>query len=505
MNPTRRNLLASSGVLVSVAALGGAPPVLAEQDTPPRRAKTAGGADADTTRDPFAQLAHQRAQQDPLIDYIKNVRAYGAIGNGTADDTAAIQAAVNDATSPYTGTRKGTVYFPVGVYKITASITYPIGSSKYINFMGAPGAEIQGNFNGYLFERISDGGITYTGVTEFHNLIMGNSYATPGKNSGCIFIGNCIGAKVTSCYLSVVGGFAVRCGAQSLTVDSCSIVGQDIAGSVGVLAGNGTVVLNCDMVGLGQGIRHQNLGLAVVGGRYETNLCGIMLGQDEDGNNIGSNAVHIAGVSMESNIDHIVCNAVGRVTVTGIAFTSYEPLCATGVKILAGYEILVENCAFSGGYLTACIYVDNIVGASNLIFRNISASNNISPSQPAWIIPTNCPSFYWDNTNFGRTRTATIAGGAITAIGPMMVVDTEGGAASDDLDTINVSVKLYADGLVMTLRAANSARTVVVKDGTNLKLAGDCSLDNEEDTITLHYVSALAKWLELSRSNNGAR
>ena len=87
----------------------------------------------------------------------------------------------------------------------------------------------------------------------------------------------------------------------------------------------------------------------------------------------------------------------------------------------------------------------------------------------------------------------------------MMTLDTQAAAATDDLDTITVPAALEShDGLVMTLRAVDSTHTIVVKDGTgNLSLAGDCSLDNEEDTITLHYVSALTKWLELSRSDNG--
>lgn len=39
-----------------------------------------------------------------------NVKAYGAAGNGSTDDTAAIQAAINAA-------RAGTVYFPAGIYR----------------------------------------------------------------------------------------------------------------------------------------------------------------------------------------------------------------------------------------------------------------------------------------------------------------------------------------------------------------------------------------------------
>lgn len=47
-----------------------------------------------------------------------NVRNYGATGNGTTDDTAAIQAALTAV--PSTG---GTVYFPAGTYKFTSTLT----------------------------------------------------------------------------------------------------------------------------------------------------------------------------------------------------------------------------------------------------------------------------------------------------------------------------------------------------------------------------------------------
>lgn len=79
------------------------------------------------------------------------------------------------------------------------------------------------------------------------------------------------------------------------------------------------------------------------------------------------------------------------------------------------------------------------------------------------------------------------------------VIDTEAAGATDDLDTITST----QSGKVLVVSAANSSRTVVLKDGTgNLKLAGDCTLDNVEDSITL--IKFGDDWIELARSNNGA-
>lgn len=93
----------------------------------------------------------------------------------------------------------------------------------------------------------------------------------------------------------------------------------------------------------------------------------------------------------------------------------------------------------------------------------------------------------------------TIASGVITATGSNHTVDTEGAGASDDLDTINGGL----DGRILTISAANDARTVVAKDGTgNLLLAGDFTMDNSADTLTLQYRGT--NWCELCRSDNAA-
>ena len=99
----------------------------------------------------------------------------------------------------------------------------------------------------------------------------------------------------------------------------------------------------------------------------------------------------------------------------------------------------------------------------------------------------------------GTNTTLTIASGAVAATTSFHAIDTESAGASDDLDTITGG----QTGQVLYIHAANGARDVVAKDGTgNLKLAGDFTMNNTEDVLTLIYDGA--NWLELSRSDNGA-
>lgn len=100
---------------------------------------------------------------------------------------------------------------------------------------------------------------------------------------------------------------------------------------------------------------------------------------------------------------------------------------------------------------------------------------------------------------------ATIATGVVTyAAASFLTVDTEGAAATDNLDTISASggATLQA-GAILVLKAADSARTVSVTEAGNIKLSSaPFALDNVEDTLTLIYDGSA--WLEIARSNNGA-
>lgn len=60
------------------------------------------------------------ANQRNVPETSQDVKTFGAKGNGTNDDTSAIQAAINNL-----GANGGAVVFPAGVYKTTATLTVP--------------------------------------------------------------------------------------------------------------------------------------------------------------------------------------------------------------------------------------------------------------------------------------------------------------------------------------------------------------------------------------------
>jgi len=90
-----------------------------------------------------------------------------------------------------------------------------------------------------------------------------------------------------------------------------------------------------------------------------------------------------------------------------------------------------------------------------------------------------------------------ISSGEITVTHSKHTIDTEGGAANDDLLTINGGIA----GQILILQSANNSREVTLIDNTgNLWLAGNFTLSGTKDSITL--VCEGVKWREIARSSN---
>jgi hypothetical protein len=86
-----------------------------------------------------------------FISPVVSVKAYGAVGDGVTDDTAAIQAAINSLTSG------GALYFPTGTYKSgaltvgTSNITFQLNDGAILKFptLGANVKAITVNANNF--------------------------------------------------------------------------------------------------------------------------------------------------------------------------------------------------------------------------------------------------------------------------------------------------------------------------------------------------------------------
>jgi Pectate lyase superfamily protein len=139
-----------------------------------------------------------------------NVKNYGALGDGTTNDTAAIQAAWNAV--PAAG---GTVYYPQGLYQCTGQLTQPVGSA-ILHLAASRGASV----------------LRYAGVTDQPFIIL------PGQNQGTTFRSLAItGNPADPCVQILGSGGSGTNGYQSLvTFDDCEIGDRYTAGS-GAAAG----------------------------------------------------------------------------------------------------------------------------------------------------------------------------------------------------------------------------------------------------------------------------
>jgi hypothetical protein len=182
-----------------------------------------------------------------------------------------------------------------------------------------------------------------------------------------------------------------------------------------------------------------------------------------------------------------VAGTISNVSVTGNTITASQASAEGIVFRPNGVGDLISNATITSNTFTlgASSTGVDVVGSGTCSGITIANNNYSNVTTPI-------------DTTF---QLQTIASGVVTLTSyfNLVRIDTEGSAASDDLDTIDGG----QFGQVTTFAANNTARTVVFKDGTgNLRLAGDFSLDNTEDSITCVFNGT--NWLEIARSDNGA-
>jgi hypothetical protein len=130
------------------------------------------------------------AARTPVASNIQDVKSFGAKGNGKDDDAAAIQRAIN--ALPATG---GSVFFPSGVYRTSASLTVP----QYVQLRG------EGS-RASVIEYTGAGFAVVLGATSSKSLIYGTGVSdmairlTSSSGNGITMQGTA-GALVANIYL----------------------------------------------------------------------------------------------------------------------------------------------------------------------------------------------------------------------------------------------------------------------------------------------------------------
>lgn len=130
------------------------------------------GVRADTPFTTFAFPANgaptNRTMPNRLAD-IFNILDYGADPTGVSDSQPAFAAAITAAAN------NGLIFVPKGNFKVLSAI--PVSSGSSLRFVGeGSGSFVQGNFNGYIFDNLSDPYNAAGAISSIENIFVSNNF-----------------------------------------------------------------------------------------------------------------------------------------------------------------------------------------------------------------------------------------------------------------------------------------------------------------------------------------
>jgi hypothetical protein len=345
-----------------------------------------------------------RNMPDRLAE-VKNVKDFGATGDGGTDDTAAIQAAV-DATS---GANRGTIFFPAGTYKLLSSVTYNYNGNLAIEFVGEGAASsIQGAFNGYMFDRhnVNSGSPNYTnGLIGFRGLSMNNGNNAGG---GAIRMGSTNGGYVRDCFLSGFTCFTSEDSpgnsSQSILLDNVQISGVGTTGCKGFVTGGTGAMINCSATQCAIAALVYGNGLLMAGNRWERNDTGVQFGLDSAGTDRGASGFVVFAGSNEGPLTgfylagtcsgfYLAAAVLGHPGNAGMVSGNTQYGIRVGNKCSAG---VFSNCSTAQWVEVAGIEIAAASSRANLLFSGCLPSGAVGTGVN-WILPTNAYTAQFEN------------------------------------------------------------------------------------------------------------
>jgi hypothetical protein len=234
--------------------------------------------------------------------------AYNAKGDGVTDDRAALQAAVNDASSAHTS-----VYLPAGIYLVSAPITIPAGEGLTILGSGMGSRiKLMPNKNCFIFQMTgADTRITMRDLTIDGNCAQQGSLGSSGG-------------------INAIG--AVSCMFDNIHFTGCRDDALYLGGMTGGAFGASNKVMGClfdqSMSALGPGR-------------------GISLSSNNDNRIIGCDFEYLGGSGGTTFSTAVgILDLAGSQLILGCSFIGGVTNATKGVRIQAVSNTTVSNCTF---------------------------------------------------------------------------------------------------------------------------------------------------------------
>jgi hypothetical protein len=479
--------------------------------------------------------AATRSVQDKLRDMV-SAKDFGAVGDGTTDDAVALQAALD-----YVSQNGLTLYIPSGNYTIETGLTITgrdnwsiVGDGMYISKI------IRNSFAcGTVLNIVScehvvvkdlgfDGGwATYNGGSANHAFVFNdcenvrgeNLYATDFKNGG-------------------VNGFVTN-GTQKRNIRfiGCEVDGLGAANN-GINIANGieSGMIDCHVKGCpgspGYGLQLKNVceRSYIRSSWVEGCTAGVAFGND----------ISATGVTKCSVTDVQIYDCRSAIA-TGYASDNLFDSIQIDMNNIVGWGIDLANGSGNNSFRN--ITGRNINNTRSLIrvragdYNTFDVSMLVNPTVLSGTLGTIDSGVQYTRINLGQVVTAgyspwtrlvddnstnntntflinheprvelhSIASGAVSLVtGGVRIlrIDTEGAAATDDLDNI---LGVLPDNQYVYLQSSADGRDITVRDagvsGGNIQLAGGSpmTLAKRGDSLGLMWKEGVGAWCEISRS-----
>jgi hypothetical protein len=306
------------------------------------------------------------------LSEIKNVKDFGAVGNGIADDTAAIQNAVDWTTN----VDRGVIFFPPGQYFVSSPITFNYDGEISIIFRGVGKASmLVGNFAGYILDRSTIHATGGERVIEDLEIVNRNA------SGGCIRLYGGIHSELRNCRLTAFIGANV----MSTIVRNIQCVGPNTPGSIGIYVETMAHLYSCDVVGFEHGARVRNGPFTVMGSRFEVNSVGLMLGMDSAGVDNTAANIFVGSSSFEANgvgiyLYHAVTALIGGVSIQGSA-SAPGGQSQYGVRVRAVDSVNIYGLGVGGNFSTCGFSLE--AAPYHCVFSGVVVLNSTAGA-PTW-------------------------------------------------------------------------------------------------------------------------